>query len=487
MLNRELINKIEKAGKSIDEVSQQLNRFKDGYPFTSIDRPCVIGDGIISLSKKEAFYYQEFYQKESARHSEIKFIPSSGAASRMFKSLFSYYNDDIRNEECDLFFKNLKDFSFYDLLARELLVKVGKDIVVADEKTILKYLLMSEGLSYGDKPKGLILFHQNDKLEYSTPIFDHIEEACQISCSSSVQLHFTISKEHESEFLLELERTKSICNRKWNKKIDISYSFQKEITDTIAVDMFNQPFLLENDDPLFRPAGHGALIANLSDLNRDLVYIKNIDNVLSEKKQGDTILYKQILNGLLLDVQKKLKGYFLNIEDDKSEAIGDCILYLKEKFGIKIEGTISKEDLLYLLYRPIRVCGMVKNQGEPGGGPFWINGSKFPQIVEKAQVDGDNASQIDLLLKSSHFNPVDISCYITSYKGEKYYLNEFIDTETGFISQKSLDGRDLKALELPGLWNGAMANWLTLFVEVPLSTFNPVKTITDLLKKEHQQ
>ncbi len=513
MLSKTEIEQLELQGKDINKVEIQINNFIEGFPFMQVDRPAKIKDGIIQLNETDLKRAVEFYDDTLGEYKIIKFVPASGAASRMFKDLFSFMNEykgsdeDIRkfNEDGTWksirdFFNNLEQFAFYEDLKANLkkddldisvLVKSGKQHIV------LQYLLTEKGLNYGNLPKGLLKFHKYEGGS-RTPVEEHLVEGALYARSSEKEtnLHFTVSPEHEIKFKEHIDKVVDTYTSSYKTNYDISFSTQKPSTDTIAVDLENNPFVMDDGKILFRPGGHGALIENLNDLNGDIIFIKNIDNVVPDHLKDVTVLYKKALAGILMEYQERIFHYLKILQEETT---------LSPSFMEEIAGFIEKElceelipghDIIdageYFkrkLNRPIRICGMVKNEGEPGGGPFWAKNPDNTislQVVESAQIDGTDAGQVEVAKSATHFNPVDLICGIKDHKGEKFDLTKFVDPQTGFISQKSQGGRELKALELPGLWNGSMSDWITIFVEVPIETFNPVKVVNDLLRPQHQ-
>jgi len=505
MFTEKDIEQIEKQNLTIKEVENQLERFKKGFPFLNLVKPATIDDGIIQLNEAEVNAYAKLY--DDLKPEALKFVPASGAASRMFKFLFEFYRqaknkyeslNKIENDEVKKFFRDIKKFAFYDEL-RLTLQSAGYDIdkllINGEYKTILHYLLTSEGMNYGAKPKAVLLFHQEGN-KIKTAFEEHLAEGATYAKNThgKVKIHFTISPEHSTMFDELLQKVKNEYEQRLNVQFEITYSQQKPSTDTVAVDLGNHLFRNEDGTLLFRPGGHGALIENLNDLTSDIIFIKNIDNVVPDLLKEETIRYKKALAGVLLAYQEKIYNYIERLESESvsKEQLDEIVHFIQNKlcYTFDLDEISDMKQFLYtVLNRPIRVCGMVKNEGEPGGGPFWI---KHPdnhadlQIVETSQINQNDPGQIDILKQSTHFNPVDLVFCIKNYKGEKFNLLQYKDPETGFISKKSKDGKDLKAQELPGLWNGAMANWNTIFVEVPGITFNPVKTVNDLLRPEHQ-
>jgi Domain of unknown function (DUF4301) len=508
MFTEKDILQIKEQGLTLDKIKSQIQDFESGFPFLNIYKPVTINDGIVRLSNNEISAYIKLF--EDINPDTLKFVPASGAASRMFKFLFEFYEnakaqydnlDQIENADVRTFFTSIRTFAFYNEL-NDVIKANNYDIENLLEqrryKEILKYFLFEEGLNYGQKPKGVLLFHIDDKIA-KTAFEEHLLEGINYtkSADDKVKIHFTISSEHQEMFKELISRSVKSLEDKFSVKFDISFSQQKPSTDILAVDVENELFRNADGTLLFRPGGHGALIENLNDLDSDIIFIKNIDNVVPEKIAETTIKYKKALAGVLLSYQERIFNYIDKLEsedfDCKStreieEFIKNDLCYDFVKYE-EMEDRVCTKRLLEILNRPIRVCGMVKNEGEPGGGPFRViqsNGAINLQIVESAQIDPNDKQQISLLKSSTHFNPVDLVCAIKDYKGNKFDLLKFRDPNTGFISKKSKDGKELKAQELPGLWNGAMAKWNTIFVEVPIETFNPVKTVNDLLRPEHQ-
>ena len=494
------LDQIATQGTSTQTVNQQIQHFIDGFPFLHVIRAATVGDGIIRVPEEQLTRYIRQFDEQAGDLSLMKFVPASGAATRMFKSLFAAL-EGKSDKSTDAFFAQLADFAFYDDL-KAAMSRDGLDLDEAvadkDQKTVLTYLLTDKGLDYGSLPKGLLKFH-NYADGPRTPVEEHlVEGAAYANSNGLVRLHFTVSPEHRSRFE-ELIGQELADYESWlGVEFDVTFSEQKKATDTISVNLDNTPFRNPDGSLLFRPAGHGALIENLNDIDADLVFIKNIDNVVPDELKETTVTYKKVLATVLLDAQKQLFRLQELLETDtiSDGYLAEVDTFLQSTLSITPPAgfaSLSQSDQLAYysqkLDRPIRVCGMVKNVGEPGGGPFWAknaDGSVSLQVVESAQIDMDNAEQKTLFEQATHFNPVDLVCSLKNRQGQKYNLPDFRDPLTGFITAKSKDGKDLKAQELPGLWNGAMADWNTLFVEVPLITFNPVKTVNDLLRAEHQ-
>jgi len=508
------IQQIKSKNLTAEKVNAQIQLFKTGVPFVNLKDAANIGNGILKFSEAEKKEAIQFFEKKRNHKTILKFVPASGAATRMFKFLFQFiqeYNGDEesvnsyinRNKasELSLFLVGVEKFPFYT----EVLAKVKKRLpnfntLSQDKKKLefIKTILETDKLNYGFYPKGLLPFHQY-KDHVSTAFEEHLfEAALYASSNNEADLHFTISEIHKHIFDEEFKRIEKIVEAKTKTKFNISFSYQCQSTDTIAVTPKNEAFREDNNDLLFRPSGHGALLNNLNQLDADVIFIKNIDNIVVSKYEREVAESKKMLGGLLMKLQEQAFVYLEKLEKNNlSEAELITIAeFLKNELHVviniefeKYSKTYQIEYLKEKLNRPIRVCGMVKNEGEPGGGPFWVkdeSGNVSLQIVESAQIDKKNKTQKKILKNATHFNPVDLVCGIKNYKGEKFDLNQYVDPKTAFITMKTKTGKDLKALELPGLWNGSMAHWNTIFVEVPLITFNPVKTVTDLLKAAHQ-
>ncbi|TYB70715.1 DUF4301 family protein [Bizionia gelidisalsuginis] len=505
---------IENKGLSVQAVNKQLELFKAGLPFMFLKSAASIGNGILSLSSKEKTFFSDYYMSHKDDLDIVKFVPASGAATRMFKFLFEFlesYNpkkesvNSFLNKnnatELPLFFVGLEKFSFYKLLLDETkALHCNFSDLSSDEKRVLliKTLLDADKLNYSFYPKGLLPFHKY-KTSIATAFEEHLYEAAAYAASNNVaKLHFTISKAHKSIFEKEFKRIQNYVENKTKTTFTISFSYQNETTDTIAVTPDNKPFLDVDGSLCFRPSGHGALLSNLNDFEGDLMFIKNIDNVVVCRFVDEVAENKKVLAGVLLETQKQAFSYLKELKNEtlSEQRVIEIARFLQRKLNVIISSEFEKYSLKYQieyletkLNRPIRVCGMVKNEGEPGGGPFWVKdegGHLSLQIVESSQIDKENKQQLLILKNATHFNPVDIVCGIKDYKGETFDLSKFVDHKAAFITPKTHLGKALKALELPGLWNGGMSNWNTIFVEVPTDTFNPVKTVNDLLKIKHQ-
>ncbi len=501
MLTTSDLQQIEQHGISREKIDWQLSVFKKGPSFIKLYREATPGDGIQVVNNKEAERLIRIYD-EQKDISRMKFVPASGAATRMFKALFDYIEaaGSGKNEmssPVEIFFSRIHEFAFYNEL-NSMLESKRLDIrqLIRDKKytQVIQELLLADRMGYGSLPKGLLKFHRYDA-KARTPFEEHLAEAALYASlpGQPVKLHFTVSPEHMAGFIKLMEASVGELEKQYGVRYEISFSVQQPSTDTIAVDMQNIPFRHSDGSVLFRPGGHGALIDNLNSLDADLIFIKNIDNVVPERLIQPTVRYKKMLAGKLIELQQQVFSMLHELDSGalSSSKISDMFGFIKKELCYEPKNT-EKNSILQLkkiLNRPIRVCGVVKNLGEPGGGPFWAPNSMGDislQIIESSQVNQEDKNQTDIFQRATHFNPVDLVCGPKSYTGTKFNLNEYIDRNTCFISYKSKDGRELKALELPGLWNGAMADWLTLFVEVPVETFNPVKTVNDLLRPQHQ-
>ena len=489
-----------------NQVEEQLDYFMKGFPFLKIKSSASVVKGILRLTEDEADRYIKSWDNYlKGKKRILKFVPASGAASRMFKDLFAFlqasYDTPVTGFEKD-FFDGIRDFAFYEALNRVCLANEGGDIplLLAEGryKDIAANLLEPKGLGYASLPKGLLLFHRYPEGAL-TAMEEHLVEGALYAKNSeqAVFVHFTVSPEYLPLFERLVREKKALCEQTYGVAYDLSFSTQQANTDTIAVDMANAPFRDAKGRLVFRPGGHGALLQNLNRLEGDVVFIKNIDNVAPDSRKDVAVRFKKALAGMLVTLQERIFGYVRLIEsgDYSHDQIEEMIYFLQDVLCIKNPDTKFLEDVELVLYikkklmRPLRVCGMVKNVGEPGGGPFLACNSDrtvSPQILESSQIDMNDPEAKRAFEQGSHFNPVDLVCALKDVNGKKYHLPDYVDKNTGFISKKSKDGRDLKALELPGLWNGAMSDWNTVFVEVPAETFNPVKTVNDLLRPQHQ-
>ena len=505
MLSTEDLKQISGKGITEEQVKNQLEDFKKGFPFLKIDAAASVGNGVVAPADDMRKQYIEAWNNYKAEGRKIvKFVPASGAASRMFKDMFGFLNADYNEPTTDFekkFFAQIKKFAFYDELDNTCKANNGKgiDALVAEGnyKAVVANMLEGKGMNYGQLPKGLLLFHKYDE-GVRTPMEEHLVEGALYAASNGeANVHFTVSHEHMQLFEKKVEDKKQMYVDKFGIKYNISFSEQKPSTDTIAANPDNTPFRNEDGSLLFRPGGHGALIQNLNDIDADVIFVKNIDNVVPDRLKDDTVTYKQLIAGILVTLQKKIFNY-LEVLDKGAwtrECLDEMARFLENELCCRKSGIadLSDEELAAYLRskfnRPVRVCGVVKNVGEPGGGPFLTynqDGTVSLQILESSQIDKSNTEYMRMFTEGTHFNPVDLVCAVKDYKGNDFNLPDFVDKSTGFISSKSKNGKELKALELPGLWNGAMSDWNTVFVEVPLATFNPVKTVNDLLREQHQ-
>lgn len=494
-------------GISEQQIIEQLSSFEHGFPYLKLFAAASTDNGILHPDRETETNYLAAWNSytQNSKHKILKFVPASGAASRMFKDLYAFIDADYNEPQTSfekIFFHHINTFAFYEELNSACKHLNDEDIASlmasGKYKEIVIALLNKEGLNYGALPKGLLLFHRYGK-KARTPLEEHLVEGALYAqnAKNEINIHFTVSHDHRQLFETVVAKKKVDYEKEFGVTYHISFSEQKASTDTIAVDIDNKPFRTDDGKLLFRPGGHGALIENLNDLDADVIFIKNIDNVVPDRLKDSTVKYKKLIAGILVSFQKKIFEYLNLIDSGKytHDEIVEIIQFLQRKLCCRNTETKNMEDadlVLYLkkkLNRPIRVCGMVKNIGESGGGPFLAynsDGSYSMQILESSQINKKDKSAEEMFARGTHFNPVDLVCAVKDYKGKKFNLTKYIDKSTGFISQKSKSGRDLKALELPGLWNGAMSDWNTIFVEVPLETFNPVKNVNDLLREQHQ-
>ena len=496
---------LEKKGISEAQIAEQLACFEKGFPFLKLEGAASIDKGILRPTNAELdSYLQAWDAYKQGEKTIVKFVPASGAASRMFKNMFEFLGAEYEIPTTDFekkFFANVHNFAFFNDLnaACEKNNAKGIDALVAEGnyKAVVANLLENAGLNYGALPKGLLKFHSYED-GVRTPLEEHLVEGALYAAGKTgkVNVHFTVSTEHRELFQALVAEKVAQYAQKYGIEYKVSFSEQKPSTDTIAADMDNNPFR-DNGKLLFRPGGHGALIENLNDLDADIVFIKNIDNVVPDRLKDETVTYKKLIAGVLVSLQKKAFDYLELLDGGKytHEQLEEIIRFVQQDLCCRKTDIKELEDAELVIYlrkklnRPMRVCGMVKNVGEPGGGPFLAynpDGTISLQILESSQIDMNDAEKKAMFEKGTHFNPVDLVCAVRDYKGNKFNLVNYVDKATGFISYKSKSGKELKALELPGLWNGAMSDWSTVFVEVPLGTFNPVKTVNDLLREQHQ-
>ncbi len=507
------LKQLKNRGINSRDAEKQIEYLRKGFPFMKLAKAATINNGIKKLNEAQVKEFTKIYES-SPGLKKLKFVPASGAATRMFKALFEF--DELFRQsgfdgkvltreayrhvkEC---FERIHDFAFYPELEKAVEATgttVDKALKKNDLHIVLSSLLSSEGMNYGNLPKGILTFHRYG-IHTRTAVEEHLVEGSgyAVNKGSEVDLHLTVSPEHKAVFEKLLDKVIKSYEEKYQVKYNISYSVQKPSTDTLAFNDKNEPFRESDGSLHFRPGGHGALLENLNDVDADVVFIKNIDNVTHDRNKAGTISYKKTLAGILVHYRDKIFNYLSILENGKedSDTLKEIATFISAELGNTINPKIlnNKDEAVKLLFnklnRPLRICGMVKNEGEPGGGPFWTlepDGSKSLQIVESSQVNMHDPEQAAILNSSTHFNPVDLVCGIRDYKGKKFDLMLYRDPDTGFISKKFKNGKPLKALELPGLWNGSMAHWNTIFVEVPVNTFTPVKTVYDLLRPEHQE
>ncbi len=486
------------------QAAGQMQRFATGFPYLKLEGSATPGKGIAVLDAAETAAAKARWQKYLADGGSVaKFVPASGAASRMFKELFAFVNGSEERpapgSAVDKLLSHLAELPFIAELDATTLRLHGKTAAqlyeAARYRDIIAAIILPEGMNYGALPKGLLTFHRYADGTTRTSMEEHLAEGAQTAATNgTVTLHFTVSADHIKLFEQKVLDAVPEMERRYGVKYHISFSEQKPSTDTLAANPDNTPFRDDAGHLVFRPGGHGALIANLSDMDSTVVFIKNIDNVVPDALRDVTVEYKHIIAGELILLHDRIEDYIRAIRtgDYSAADLQEMVkffrttLYTDSPLFDSLPESELADYLLSLLDRPLRVCGMVRNDGEPGGGPFLAynpDGSYSSQILESTQIAPENAS---LMTSATHFNPVDLVCYLRDTDGEPYRLPDFVDPDTGFISSKSFAGRDLKALELPGLWNGAMSRWNTLFVEVPSATFNPVKTVNDLLRPAHQ-
>ena len=506
MLNEKDLQLIENKGITASMIENQIKRFENGFPQLNIHSVAKVGNGIMRLNEKDINHYIRLWRQAQQEGVTIeKFVPASGAASRMFKNMFAFTNSGRTAPETDFekqYFDNINHFAFYPALnkACDKIYKATIPQLIQDGKyvEIAKTMLESNGLNYGFLPKALLQFHRAAGGGVHTSLEEHLEEGAQYATNGKreVNIHFTVSPEHRKEFDKVLKAKLPAMEMVWGVKYNVTMSEQKQSTDTIAVNLDNTPYRDQDGNLFFRPAGHGALIENLNERDADVVFVKNIDNVVPLRLRNATVRYKKAIGGYLIDVKRHIAKHLDTLDKGASaRELKSIKKFVENRLCTRNDATAGMDEkqlaeyLRGKLNRPIRVCGMVLNEGEPGGGPYLAynpDGSYSPQILEAAQIDENDPAAVVLMKSGTHFNPVDLVCYIKDYKGNKFDLKQFVDPDTGLISMKSTSGVEIKALELPGLWNGSMSDWNTIFVEVPIETFNPVKTVNDLLRPQHQ-
>jgi hypothetical protein len=515
---------MERLGVAPEEALRHVELFRNPPPYTRVLRACTLGDGIRAIfPEDEAELTARFDEAEGSGRIH-KFVPASGVASRMFKPLLSYLEqleaaagtDGAEVEapppgpEVRTFFAELQRFAFFEELAAITaahglrleadaagLIALGP----AERLTVLACLLTEVGLAYAERPKGLILFHRYPE-GARTPFEEHLVEAADYARDrdGTCRLHLTVSPHHEAGFRALLADRGAALARRLGCRFEVGFTHQRRSTDTLAVDPDHRPFRLADGTLLFRPGGHGALLENLQELadgGAGIVLLKNIDNVVPDSRKPELTRWKKLLGGALLALRERTCSLLEGLEADlpDEELIEEAGRFVERELSRPLPRRFAEASpaerrrlLVEALDRPLRVAGVVRHTGEPGGGPFWVEsagGEVSLQIVETSQI-GPEPDQQAALAASTHFNPVDLACALHDRGGRPYGLGRFVDPATVFIAARSHEGRSLKALERPGLWNGAMAGWNTVFVEVPLATFAPVKTVLDLLRPEHQ-
>lgn len=496
-----------KRGISDETVLAQLNRFSTGFPFLKLAGSATVNYGILrtdDILERDATERWDKFLGDGAV--VCKFVPASGAASRMFKSLFAFVDGEAdkpaEGSDVENLINHIGDIAFADELdavLKKLHGLTAKQLIEAGRyKDVIAGIIRPEGLNYGQLPKGLLTFHRYGDGNTRTPLEEQLVEGAQTTASNGVvNVHFTVSDNHRELFADKLGQVLPKLEETTGVKFNVTTSVQKPSTDTIAANPDGTPFRDADGNLVFRPGGHGALISNLSDIDATVVYIKNIDNVVPDSRRTPTVKYKKIIGGILVLVHDQIAQYAaaLKAGDVTEEQLTEMRDFIAHTLNIRAEGlsSLSHEEqakwMLAKFNRPVRVCGMVLNEGEPGGGPYIAfnpDGTASPQILESTQIDTSKAVNVEMMKKATHFNPVDLVCYINDLDGKPFDLTKYTDPDTGFISDKSQAGRPLRALELPGLWNGAMSDWNTVFVEVPIDTFNPVKTVNDLLRPVHR-
>lgn len=508
MLTSQDLEQLSRKGITTEKLQSQLDRFKSGFPYLRIKSSAHVGSGIKRLTAdEEAAAIDRWHSYLADGGDVIKMVPASGAASRMFKNLFAFLDGEsdspLPGSPVDELIKNIGHTPFKSeldaVLRRVCDCSLETAINEKRYKDIITALIGHDGMNYGALPKGLLSFHMYADGSVRTPLEEQLAEGAQTARKSdgTVRVHFTVSPAHHRLFTDKIAAVLPALEKSFGVKYDVTLSEQKPSTDTIAANPDNTPFRDEDGNLVFRPGGHGALIENLNDLDAAVVFLKNIDNVTPDNRRSDTVRYKEIIAGYLIAAHDKISGYIERINRGAYgiDDLREMIHFLHDTLNVRNDELKSMEDAELALYikdklnRPLRVCGMVRNEGEPGGGPFIAynpDGTSSPQILESTQIDPANTEYMEMMKSATHFNPVDLVCYIKDTDGNKFNLPDHVDSRAGFISSKSLHGKELKAMELPGLWNGAMSDWNTIFIEVPITTFNPVKTVNDLLRPAHQ-
>jgi len=499
LFSRKDLHQIKNLGLSVVDVENQLKSYRRGIRYLNLNRHCAARDGISIISPAQRKNLIKLFESEAGRYQLVKFVPASGAASRMFNEWFvarekGSFGSEILNQK---FFLDLDLFAFATFLKKS---KKGKMLRERnDVKELLGFILGKEGLNYGDKPKALIPFHRYPSGELHTALEEHLVEAAKYICSTGniCHIHFTLSREHKKEIIDYLQTIKAKYQNTYQVKFKINFSLQSDSTSTIAVNEKNYPARNAKGSLIFRPGGHGALLKNLNDLDADFIFVKNIDNVVPENLLEHNLPYKKMLGGLALKVSREIFAILQRIAAGRTSGaeVDQFAQYCSKTLNIFFPRGFARQTkakklrtIFSVLNRPLRICGVVKNEGEPGGGPFWVNernGTQTLQIVERDHVDKNNQRQAVIWMQAKYFNPVDMVCCIKNYRGEKFRLADYVDRDAFLITTKNEKGMTLKVLEWPGLWNGGMAYWNTLFVNIPITAFNPVKTVDDLLRREH--
>ncbi len=501
--NKDDLRFLTARGSKLENVEAQLRHYVHPPSPAQVVRACVRGDGIVVVDPDEAERLSAEWAERAPGLDLAKFVPASGAASRMFRALLAELAAGVETRDqlverseagnadaadCLAVVDGVESLALRDDLERVL----GGPAAEAPAAAILDGILSDAGLGYANLPKGLLAFHREDG-EVRTPVHEHLFEACAYASGrgGKANLHFTVSPEHRSRFTGLVERIAPSFEKRFGVGLEIAFSEQHPSTDSLAVTPGGEPFRGDDGALLFRPAGHGALIENLAEIDADVVFVKNIDNVLPPSRAAVAMQWKKVLAALAVRIRDEVFAALAALRAERAGAVEQACTLLQARFGQAAPvGSDPRAWAEAALDRPLRVCGMVRNEGEPGGGPFWVlprdGGSPSVQIVESSEIDLEDPGQRRILSEATHFNPVDLVCSFRSPEGAPYALARFVDDEAVFIADKSHSGRPLRSLELPGLWNGAMASWNSVFVEVPAATFNPVKTLGDLLRPAHR-